>query len=177
MIHWGKDSLSKVRYLFGRLNTSNQCTIFFGIFLNITIHLHCFITPKNGWHFMTPVLITKKNHGKNKSSSKRPIYPPQENLSCPVADTHRFLEPRGAVGTWDFLKLKKSMAFRTIIGVCLVITSNNPKNLEKSWITKGLETWQSLGLILSMVTVGAYGGPRTTALTEQTVQQVVPTYR
>ena len=24
----------------------------------------------------------------------------------------------------------------------------------------GLATWQSLGLILSMVTVGAYGGPR-----------------
>ena len=42
-----------------------------------------------------------------------------------------------------------------------IITWNNPKKLEKPWITKGPTTpWQSLGLISSMVTVGAYGGPR-----------------
>ena len=32
--------------------------------------------------------------------------------------------------------------------------------VETRKITKGLATWQFLGLILSMVTVGAYGGPR-----------------
>ena len=36
------------------------------------------------------------------------------------------------------------------------------KWVETRKITKGLATWQSLGLILSMVTVGAYGGPRVT---------------
>ena len=36
-----------------------------------------------------------------------------------------------------------------------IITWNNPKKLEKPWITKGFFTWQSLGLIFSMVTVGA----------------------
>ena len=30
-----------------------------------------------------------------------------------------------------------------------IITWNNPKKLEKPWITKGFYTWQSLGLILS----------------------------
>ena len=36
-----------------------------------------------------------------------------------------------------------------------------PKKIGlKPWITKGLATWHFLGLILSMVTVGAYGGPR-----------------
>ncbi len=30
-----------------------------------------------------------------------------------------------------------------------IITRNNRKKLEKPWITKGLATWQSLGLILS----------------------------
>ena len=35
------------------------------------------------------------------------------------------------------------------LGVCHFITWNNPKKLEKPWITKGLATWQSLGLILS----------------------------
>ena len=33
-----------------------------------------------------------------------------------------------------------------------IIPWNYPKKLEKPWITKGLATWQFLGLILSMVT-------------------------
>ena len=41
-----------------------------------------------------------------------------------------------------------------------IITINNPKKLGEPWITKGQHQQQSLGLILSIVTVGAYGGPR-----------------
>ena len=43
-----------------------------------------------------------------------------------------------------------------------IITWNNPKKLDKPEKSQRDNTWQSLGLILSMVTVGTYGGPRDT---------------
>ena len=65
---------------------------------------------------------------------------------------------RAILGIW---LSKNFLSYHNFPGFAHFITWiwNNPKKLEKAWITKGLETWQSLGLILSMVTVGAYGGP------------------
>ena len=48
-----------------------------------------------------------------------------------------------------------------------IITWNNPNQLEKACITKGLATCPFLGARSSHVTVGDFGGPRSTLATSQ----------